>query len=77
MGEKCLQLPRAFSSESRFLRRMEEERGGVMVMQQLMEISCRDSVLVCEAGGPGGADHGRCGDTKALAPVLPNKQDNN
>lgn len=24
-----------------------------------------------------GADCGRCSDTKALAPVLPNKQDNN
>lgn len=48
-----------------------------MVMQQLMEISCRDSVLVWEAGGPGGEDCGRCGDTKALAAVLPNKQDNN
>lgn len=47
-----------------------------MVMQRLMEISCRDSVLVWGAGGPGGVDRGGCGDTKALSPVLPNKQHN-
>ena len=30
------------------------EEGVVAVMQQLMEISCRDSPLVREAGDPGG-----------------------
>lgn len=49
----------------------------VMVMQQLMEISCQDSVSVWVAGSPGGGVWAHCGDTKALAPVLPNKQSNN
>lgn len=52
-GEKCLQLPRALSLESRSLTCTETARVGVMVMQRLMEISCR-SQCWSDAGCPGG-----------------------
>lgn len=76
-GEKCLQLPRDFSSERRSSRCTEETRVGVMVMQRLMEMSCRDPVLVCQVQLPSrNVDRGRCDSTGAGAPVSANKQNN-
>lgn len=73
--ERCFQLPGAFFSESCFSRCLEEKKEGeVMLMQQLMEISCWDFVLVWGADGPGAGACGSCGNAKASVHITANKQ---
>ena len=75
VGEKCWQLPRASSSESRSVRCMEKARVGVMVMQEANGNIVLDSVGLRSWLPSRSFDH--CARTKAVTPVLPNKQSNN
>ena len=59
------------------LRCVEKVRVGVMVMQRLMEMSCRDYVGLRSWLPSRSVDRDHCCNTKALAAVLPNKQNNN